>query len=248
MRLCSLGIVVALKAEAAALTTQRVLPDCIVPLSEGRGLWLSGIGQDAARRAALALADAGAQALATFGIAGALDGSLRTGMLLCPHSVLDEQGRIYPVNCVWRDQLQRRLAEAALPAVFDVALLSLPGALSTAAAKMAAQQRYAAAAVDMESAAVAVVAASRGLPFMVLRAIIDERDDELPKTLQAVIDPWGRPRVPLLLATLIRRPWLLPRLPRLASGMNVAIGALRAAATAAPHLDARTSLRSKAAW
>lgn len=248
MRLRSLGIVVALKAEAAALTTQTVHPDCIVPLSEGGGLWLSGMGQDAARKAALALADAGAQALATFGVAGALDASLRSGMLLCPHSVLDEQGRIYLADLVWRDRLQRRLVDAALPAVFDAALLSLPGPLSTASAKMAAQQRYAAAAVDMESAAVAAVAASRDLPFIVLRAIIDERDDELPESLQAVIDPWGRPRVPLLLATLIRRPWLLARLPGLSSRMNKAIGALRAAATAAPNLEARTSLRCTAAW
>jgi adenosylhomocysteine nucleosidase len=242
VRLRSLGIVVALKAEAAALTTRTVHPDCIVLLSEDCGLYLSGMGQDAARQAALALADAGAQALATLGVAGALDDSLRSGMLLCPHSVLDEQGRLYSADPAWRDRLQRRLADAALPAMFDVALLSLPGPLSTVAAKMSAQQRYSAAAVDMESAAVAAVAASRDLPFIVLRAIIDERDHELPEALQAVIDPWGRPVVTRLLAALIRHPRLLARLPGLASRMNKAIAALRSAATAAPNLASRTSL------
>lgn len=234
----SLGIVVALQAEAGALTHRAVHPNRVVPLSDGASLWLSGMGPDAAGRAAQALADAGVQALATFGVAGALDANLRSGMLLCPHSVLDEQGHAYPADRAWRDRLQRCLTHAGLPAWFDGALLSLPEPLRTAAAKTAAHARYGVIAVDMESAAVAAVAASCNLPFVMLRAIIDERDDTLPEALQAVVDPWGRPRLTRLIATLSCHPWLLARVPALASRMSKAISALRAAALAAPDLAA----------
>ncbi len=244
----SLGIVVALTAEAAALTHRTVPPDCIVKLSQSCSIWLSGMGPEAAGRAAGALADAGAQALATFGVAGALDATLRSGMLICPHSVFDEQGHMYRADADWRDHLQQCLTQSQLPALFDVALVSLPKPLGTTAAKVAAQGRYQVAAVDMESAAVAAVAASRDLPLLMLRAIIDELDDELPEALQSVIDPWGTPRLTQLIATLARRPWLLARLPGLSLRMRKAVEALRAAALAAPQLAAQTSSRCTVAW
>nr|WP_275944086.1 purine and other phosphorylase-like protein, family 1 [Azomonas macrocytogenes] len=229
----SVGIVVALKAEADAFTAQASRPECLVPLAEGCGLLLSGMGPGAARKAAQNLVDAGAQALATFGVAGALEPGLRSGTLLCPQRILDESGRVYTADPAWRDRLQQRLTLAALPMITDATLLSLPEPLSTATAKMAAQSRYAATAVDMESAAVAAVAADRGLPFVALRSIIDERDDMLPEALQAAIDPWGRPRPLKLIATLVHHPWLLARLPGLSSRMGKAVRALRAAAAAA---------------
>lgn len=83
MSLTSVGIVVALKAEAAALTTRSIPPESVVRLTEGGRVWLSGMGPDAAGKGALALMDAGATALMTFGVAGALDNDLRSGALLC---------------------------------------------------------------------------------------------------------------------------------------------------------------------
>ncbi|MDB6144166.1 MAG: hypothetical protein JWP80_3210 [Pseudomonas sp.] len=243
INLTSAGIVVALRAEAAVLTRQPLAPECLLPLADGCGLWLGGMGPAAARTAAMALVDAGAQGLATFGVAGALDASLRSGMLLCPRQILDEYGCVYPTDTEWRERLQQRLVDADLPTIIDVSLLSLPEPLCTPAAKRAAQQRYMASAVDLESAAVASVADSLGLPFIALRAVVDERDDEIPQLLHSAIDPWGQPRWPQLLALLVRQPWLLARLPALASRMNAALGALRAVATVAPQLEARTLVR-----
>ncbi|GLK60298.1 MULTISPECIES: phosphorylase family protein [Azotobacter] len=243
MSLYSAGIVVALKVEAEALTAKSVRPECLMPLADGCVLWLSGMGPEAARKAAQALADAGAGALATFGVAGALDAGLRSGTLLCPHGVLDGDGRTYMTDPAWCGRLRKRLASAGLPVVSGITLLSSCRALSTPEAKMAAHSRYAAAAVDMESAAVAAVAADRNLPFATLRAIVDERDDALPEALQAAIGPWGQPQLPRLIATLARRPWLLSRLPRLSSCMDKALRALRAAAKAAPNLEAPAALQ-----
>lgn len=232
MNLHSVGIVTALAAEARTLTHQPLRPRQLIVLGEGCGLWLSGMGPEAAREGALALVNAGATALAVFGVAGALAPGVRNGTLLCPACVIDERGNDYLPTPAWCEALQQRLAAASLPVMAGGSLLSLPAPILSAAGKMAMRQRHMALAVDMESAAVAAVATAAHLPFVVLRAIVDEHDDDIPGELQAAIDEWGRPLALHMLAQLVRHPGLLTRLPRLSSRMRNATRALRAAVTA----------------
>jgi adenosylhomocysteine nucleosidase len=232
MALRATGIVVALASEAKALTVARIYPERLAALPEGAALWLSGMGPDAAQRAAHALADAGAPALAVFGVAGALAADLRNGSLFCPERVLDEQGRDYAVHAAWRTRLQQQLIATPRPLYTHGALLSVREPLLTTAAKTAARQRCQALAVDMESAAVAAVAHQRGLPFLVVRAIIDEVGDSIPAALNDSVDAWGRPRAWGLIAALCRHPAVLAELPRLYSRMQRATLALRAVAKA----------------
>jgi hopanoid-associated phosphorylase len=227
------GIVVALASEARALASHAAKPDAITTLPDGVALYLSGMGPRSARRAAEALVAAGASALAVFGVAGALDDTLRNGTLFCPERVLDDQGQAYTTDVAWCANLQRRLTGIATPLHATGSLLSVASPLLTATAKRAAHQQFAALAVDMESAAVAAVAQERGLPFAVLRAIIDEADDAIPPALNGSVDAWGRPRPLRLLAAFGRQPSLASELPRLYSRMQRATHALRAAAQAA---------------
>ncbi|WP_266181862.1 purine and other phosphorylase-like protein, family 1 [Dyella humicola] len=233
MNLHSVGIVTALAAEAKALTRQRLHPQKLTPLGNGANLWLSGMGPEAARQGALALIDAGATALAVFGVAGALAPGLRSGTLLCPHRIFDEQGRDYTPTPSWRAALSQRLDAGGLALTMEGSLLSLPAPLSSAAEKTAMRDRHLAVAVDMESAAVAAVANERHLPFVVLRAIVDESDDEIPLELQAGVDAWGRPHLVHMLVAMARHPALLKRLPGLASRMGKATRALQAAVVVA---------------
>jgi adenosylhomocysteine nucleosidase len=228
----SVGIVVALALEAKALTTSRVHTKRITALTNGASVWLSGMGPAAARIAAQALADSGATALATFGVAGALEAGLRCDTLLCPERVLDDNGNVYTPDPDWRASLLQRLASARLSVPETGSLLSMPVPLLTAALKIAAHDRYAAAAVDMESAAVAAVARDRNLPFLALRAIVDEVDDTIPCALHESVDAWGRPRPLKLIVALSRHPSLLTYLPGLHSRMQQATGALHAAVSA----------------
>ena len=223
------GIVVALASEAGTLTSHTTQPGAITALPDGAALCLSGMGPVAAQRAAEMLIDAGATALAVFGVAGALSTHLRNGALFCPECVLDEEGQTYYTDLEWRIRLQQRLA---MPPLGDGALLSVAAPLLTAVAKTSAHQRFEALAVDMESAAVAAVAEKHGLPFVVLRAIVDECDDAIPASLNGSVDAWGRPRPLKLMTALCRHPSLLGELPRLYSRMQRATQALRAAATA----------------
>jgi adenosylhomocysteine nucleosidase len=228
----SVGIVVALASEASALTTRKVHPERIISLANGAGLWLSGMGPAAARSAAHALADKGAAALAVFGVAGALDSSLRSGTLFCPEWILDDSGQDYAPDPRWRTSLLQQLSAATLPVLETGKLLSMPIPLLTTAAKIAARDCHAALAVDMESAAVAAVARDRHLSFMALRAIVDEMDDTIPTALHASVDAWGRPRPLNLIVALARRPSLLTYLPALHTRMQQATHTLRTAGDA----------------
>jgi adenosylhomocysteine nucleosidase len=232
----SAGIVVALLAEATALTTKAVPVGRIVSLDNGAALWLGGMGPAAAGAAAQALADAGARALMSFGVAGALDTGLRNGALLCPTHVLDHEGHEYTADPSWQVQLMERMAALGLPTPRTGPLLSVPTPLLAANAKSAAHSSYGALAVDMESAAVASVAKERALPFAALRAVVDERDDTIPDELHECIDAFGHPRLLMLMAIVASHPSLLTRLPGLRARMRKAIHALRAAA---PALDRR---------
>ena len=232
-RISSVGIVVALASEARTLTTNTVHTERVTPLVSGAALWLSGMGSTAAQIAAQGLADKGAVALATFGVAGALQAGLRSGTLFCPSLVLDDNDHDYTPDPAWRSRLLQQLAATRLTVLESGSLLSAPLPLLTTAAKIAARDRYAAAGVDMESAAVAAVARDRNLPFIALRAIVDEVDDTIPTALHDSVDAWGRPRPFNLIAALSRHPSLLTYLPSLHSRMQQATCALHAAADAA---------------
>ncbi|MFK2893488.1 purine and other phosphorylase-like protein, family 1 [Dyella flagellata] len=223
------GIVVALASEASTLTSRAAKPECITALADGAALCLSGMGPLAARRAAKMLAEAGASALAVFGVAGALNPQMRNGTLFCPQHVLDEEGHRYTADPDWRTSLQ---GPFALPIQTEGSLLSVAAPLLTEAAKTAAHQHCGALAVDMESAAVAAVAQEHGLPFLVLRAIVDESSDAIPAALNGSVDAWGRPRMLNLVTALCRHPSLWGELPRLYSRMQKATQALRALAAA----------------
>jgi len=77
------------------------------------------------------------------------------------------------------------------------------------------------------------VAGEYRIPFIALRAIVDERGDNVPIELHTSVDAWGRPRVGRLLGSVLRDPGLLTHLPGLAARMHKATHALRAAANAA---------------
>lgn len=225
------GVVVALASEAEALIARSAQPERLTPLADGAALWLSGMGPAAAQRAARGLADAGAKALAVFGVAGALDARLRNGTLFCPERIVDESGDDYMTDPRWRARLLQRLA--TMQSLYTQgSLLSVQTPLLTSSAKTGAYRDHAALAVDMESAAVAAVARERGLPFVCLRAIVDEVADAVPIALHDSVDAWGNPRPLGLIAALCRHPSLLADLPRLYSRMQRATHALRAAAEA----------------
>jgi len=178
-------------------------------LGDGRSCLVVQTGMGGARAGAAAHEVPPASAFLSLGCGGGLLPWLRTGDIVVATEVvqLDASCRPGPrgVAVVPRVELG---AQAGVVA-------SSPGALVTTAEKTAAAG-CGALLVDMESWALAAEAAARGVPFAVVRVVLDVAADELPGLAGAVdaatgdLDPWRAARL------LLPRPWLWPAALRLA--------------------------------
>jgi adenosylhomocysteine nucleosidase len=192
---------------------------------EGALLAVSGIGRVAAEAAARALLEGGVSGLMTFGMAGGLDPALEAGSVVLPCELISADGTRFVASRSWRE----RVAAAVRPvrAVTEGNLLTSARAIETAADKSAAFRATGAAAVDMESAAVAEIAANHNLPFIAVRVIVDTAADTLPR---AVINASraGSVQIGRLLADLVLAPGEIAALVRLALRYRIAVRSLRA--------------------
>jgi adenosylhomocysteine nucleosidase len=224
------GVVAALASEARALGPS--MPRGGDPplselalLGEGSLLALSGIGRAAAWAAAQALVDAGASALMSFGMAGGLDPKLEPGSVVIPRELLSRDGVRFAASQTWREQVAAAIRP--LCAVTEGNLLTSSHAIETPADKAAAFRDSGAVAVDMESAAVAEVAAKHNLPFIAVRAIVDTAADTLPRAVVAASRA-GSVRIARLIGGLILAPREIVALIRLAQRYRIAMRTLHA--------------------
>jgi len=232
-----IGIVSALAAEARTLGPAARQGAELRRLADGALLAVSGMGESAAAAAARRLVLAGATALASLGMAGGLDPALICGAVLLPEEIVAHNGVVSATATEWRQRLR-----AALPA----SCIACGGKLLTSArpvaspeAKAAAWRDSRAAAVDMESAAIAQVARQAGLPFIALRVIVDTASDRLPAAVIAA-SGGGELRLGRLLAALLRAPGDIGGLIRLSARYRIAMRVL--ATVLAPGSAARGAL------
>jgi len=188
------------------------------------------MGAAAAAAGARALIAAGATALASFGLAGGLDPALEPGAICLPRSIIDADGAAFPTTGPWRERLAGALAVQY--AIADGALLSSQRVIASVAEKAALRAASAAVAVDMESLAVAQVAAEQGLPFIAVRVIVDGAADALPRAVAAAGDGAGQLKLWRLLGALARSPSELPTLIRLGARYRTASRTLKVIARA----------------
>ena len=194
-----------------------------------------GVGPTGARRAALKLVDLGVDALASWGMAAGLDPGLAPGVVVIPDRVTGSQAHEYAPDILWRRRLLDRLGDAVT--ICDNPLADAPAILDTPDAKAAIFERTGAAAADMESAAVARVAAEHKLPVLVIRVVLDAAATTLPGSLGRVVDDTGRVRVPQLIIRAVLDPRDWSRWPGLVRSFFAARHAMRSVwSLAAPDL------------
>ena len=227
------GIVAALAAEARALgpSMPRAGPNAFSEFSQlhdGTLLAVSGIGGPAAGAAACALVEAQVSSLMSFGLAGALDPALAAGTIMLPGELISRDGARFVTCKTWREQVAASLGSGS--AVSMGTLLTSARAIETPSEKAAAFRESGAAAVDMESAAVAEVAAAHRLPFIAVRVIVDTAGDALPPTVIAASTA-GRVQIGRLIAGLVAAPREIAALIRLARRYRMAMRSLRLVGT-----------------
>ena len=217
-----LGIVIALDAEARTLAARagRFLNH------DSYQVMVSGPGPQRAEAAARALLTAGCDALVSFGLAGGLAPHLRPGALVLAERVLSAQGETLECANALRERIATQLGSVELLAA---PLYGADHAVVGQDDKRALYEQLGAVAVDMESAAIARVAAAHNCPCAVLRCVVDPCDFTLPRAaLVGMAEDGGNRPLATALAVL-RHPGELTALIRLALWYGGALRTLRGA-------------------
>jgi hopanoid-associated phosphorylase len=191
----------------------------------------SGRAAECARR----LIAEGADGLLSFGLAGGLDPELRVGAVVLGEGVIGPDGKRWLADRPWCEAFLAEPGSAPL-IVGDVA--GSDRALVSASEKAELFAATRALTVDMESHAVARVAAENNVPFAVLRAVADTAARTLPNAALPGIGTDGRARPAAVLGQLVWRPWEAPAVFFLALVAAKALRSLRrvAATSSAPLL------------
>jgi adenosylhomocysteine nucleosidase len=180
----------------------------------------------------------GAELVIGTGVVGALSSGLKPGDLVLSDRIMmiDAGGHVgEQVTAVGDAQIRaagRSLASAGV-AYSSGAILTSHRVLATGAEKRRAKESTGAIAVDMETAAIAAEAATRGIPFFAIRAVLDEVDDEVVGADMADEDGNVRP----LAATsfLIRNPATMLKISRMMRNLSRATAAIADALEAIAH-------------
>ncbi len=218
-----IGVVSALKSEANCLVDRRFPLYQVVEIGGRTSLCLSSIGSSAARGAALKLCEHGVNALVSFGVAAAVDNKLIPGDLVLPEAIIMDS-EILPVDLEWRNRLEGIMSKQITVAGGSLASCEAP--LTSRQEKLALGEATGACAADMETAAVAKVAADAGISFIAIRAIVDPIEFSPPDALMSAVYPDGSVDIMQLIKLLMNGSVPIKTLIHLALAMHVARSAL----------------------
>lgn len=215
-----LGIVTGMRSETACLENVPIHINDKYNLS-----FCAGGSPGRAYAGAEYLVRNGADALVSFGIAGALEPTLTPGHIILAKSVIDGTGEQFQTDEAWHHALTETLASNVDFTCGTIA--TMEKAAATASEKAALFARTGALAVDMESSGVAAVATRHNIPFIAIRSIADPASRKLPIAVLKGLAPDGTTRPLAVLLELMLRPWELPGLMRLGRDSSTALAGLR---------------------
>lgn len=149
-----------------------------------------GIGKDAGERTAGLLNGAPCRVLLSLGFAGALDPHLQPSDLVVANMCLHGSSAALSAGAL-ASRAVVLLRQAGVSTV-EGGVLTVDEPLLTPQAKRRAHGGSGALVVDMEGRWIAAAAAARGVPFIAVRAVLDEAEFELPGFVGTIIADQGR--------------------------------------------------------
>jgi len=185
----TVGIIVALPDELITLTSLSLEKGQTAQISDTVLVIYSGAGSKNAQAAAERLIAQGVTGLISWGCAAGLAPTLKPGDLLLADSLLDHAQKPVHFNLDWQQQ-SKVILSATLP-VQTGCLLESQQLVSSPDAKKQLHIDTHAAALDMESVAIANLAWQHQLPFLVIRAVADPVTMRLPNAVQHALNEQG---------------------------------------------------------
>jgi adenosylhomocysteine nucleosidase len=166
------------------------------------------------------------------GVSGGLAPDLKPGTVILGNQILTDgklQGRYqaaYSPSVQLLNILEKTLQQSGQSYKLG-SLLCTPQPIASPDAKSAAYRETGALAVDMESAGAAEAARQAGLPFFCIRVICDPAEQQVETKLFIGVDSQGNNRPLRLINPLVRQPWLLVQLLRMAWDFNQACASMQ---------------------
>lgn len=208
----------------------------------------TGMGPKNAAEASRLLVDAASPSLlVSFGFAGALAPQFRPGDVVLANRILFHRDRLFSQQPGLTEALAAKVAvilesEAALTAgsIYRGTFITTEQTLSKKEMAARMPKDTANPVVEMETSAVARVAASEKIPLIGLRVVSDPAEEELLFSLQEICNSRMRISIPRIVMTMAKKPNIIPQLARLGlysrkAGENLAL-AVSAVIAAAPEL------------
>ncbi|NQV55540.1 MAG: hypothetical protein HQ503_06750 [Rhodospirillales bacterium] len=223
-----IGIITGLKSEA----------DCLGPYLDPSKfeIQISGASSERAFTLCNAMARSGAELLISFGVAGALGADLNPGDLILPETIIAGPGTEFTVDAGIRNKLLSQIPKSLTAMKISSGSIYGSDALITSPEeKRALHSRFGSLGTDMESHKMALAAADNGLPFLVIRSVLDELEATLPKSVHGAIKPDGTPDYARIIANFCAHPSEIASLAGLALRSRKALSSLRGIA---PLLEA----------
>jgi len=165
----------------------------LAPSDRGYPVFMqTGIGISDAAQLTDRIINTRASGLISIGTAGGLKPDLQPGTLLLPRRVRHINGKNFVTDPDWRTRVHTALEGTDRVHAGD--LLSVTDVARHPDQKSSLYRETQAIGVDMESAGLAEIAAHAGLPFLVLRVVMDTAGDEIPKAASVSISETGDTR------------------------------------------------------
>jgi hypothetical protein len=217
MQMPRIGIITGVKIEEAALAP-------VMGSADAPYIRLSGARPTRARAGAEALTGLGLDGLLSFGSAGGVSPDVKPGDLLIAESVSGPGGHIYTADAGWTGRMSD---------VLGISPTRIAGMEHLADDKAKASLNdTSVTAIDMESHIVAAAAKDAGIPFAVLRAVVDPAGFTIPDYALDAVRPDGSVSFLPVISGLCMQPWTIGKLLDLNSYNKRAMESLSGAARA----------------